>query len=97
MGDQERPNMKKNNRNIIVICIRIPSQGKNEEHINKFRAFIWYPQNDSFIFPCRISDGNKIHEAAKTDYPLTVVYDFRFLGQYAPRIVPPFEARTQDH
>ena len=36
--------------------------------------------------PLRSSDPGSQNQA---DYTLTVVYDFRFLDQYAPRIVSP--------
>ena len=53
------------------------------------------------MFPCRITDGNKIHESPNSTALIAVhdeiVHDFRFLDQYAPRIESPFEARIQDH
>ena len=44
--------------------------------------------------PLRSSDpGSRNH----VQYIPTLVHDFRFLDQYAPRIVPPFEAHIQGH
>ena len=44
--------------------------------------------------PLRSSDpGSRNH----VQYIPTLVHDFRFLDHNSPRIVPPFEARIQDH
>ena len=46
------------------------------------------------LYPLRSSDpGSRNHVQ---DIP-TLVHDFRFLDQYAPRIETPFEAHIQDH
>ena len=51
-----------------------------------FPSITW----NSNCTPHRSSDPGSLNHA---DYTLSVVHDFRFLDQYAPRLVPPFEAR----